>query len=225
MSPKADAVVLVSGGMDSLVCAALAKQKYKRVAFLHMSYGQRTAFKELECFNAIADFYQIPQNLRLILDVSFLKKIGASSLTDLSIDVSDYEEGQKEAPSSYVPFRNAHILSAAVSWAETLGAERIFIGANYEDSPGYPDCRPEYYEAFNRLIQVGSNLKNAKIETPVLRDTKKEIVEKALALKAPLELTWSCYKNEKLACAKCDSCALRLKGFKAAGAIDPISYQ
>lgn len=217
-------LVLVSGGMDSLVCAAVANQKHEKLAFLHLSYGQKTATKEKDCFDKIADYYKVDKELRKVVDMSFLSQIGGSSLTDDSMEVTEFEGDSDEIPSSYVPFRNAHILSIATSWAEVIGAKKIYIGANFEDSPGYPDCRPEYYEAFNELIKKGTAAGDISVETPVLMDKKKDIVKKAIDLKAPLELTWSCYKRSDVACGVCDSCALRLRGFKEAGEKDPIAY-
>jgi 7-cyano-7-deazaguanine synthase len=217
------AIVLVSGGMDSLVVAALACQEHEHVGFLHLNYGQKTAQKEFECFNKIADHYQIPNQLRKVIDMSFLSQIGGSSLTDTAIAVTDYKgDDDKEIPNSYVPFRNTHIIAMAVSWAEILGAKKIYIGANYEDSPGYPDCRPEYYQAYNELIKKGTKNQGITILTPIIMLKKKEIVEKAVQYQAPLEYTWSCYAKSDVPCGKCDSCALRIRGFKEAGQIDPI---
>ena len=217
-------LVLVSGGMDSLVCAAIANEKHEKLAFLHLSYGQKTSTKEKQCYEKIADFYHVDKSLRKTVDMGFLSQIGGSSLTDDSLEVSDFAGDSDAIPTSYVPFRNAHILSMAVSWAEVIGAKKIYIGANFEDSPGYPDCRPEYYEAFNKLIKAGTAAGNIEIVTPVLMDKKKDIVAKAKKLNAPLKLTWSCYKSEDMACGICDSCALRLRGFKEAGQQDPITY-
>ena len=218
------AIVLVSGGMDSVTVAAMAKEAGYDLAFLHLDYGQNTSRKEFDCFKNIASFYKIPTDKTLTVDMTFLKSIGGSSLTDERIEVSDYQGDSDIIPSSYVPFRNAHIISTAVSWAEVLGAQAIYIGANHEDSPGYPDCRPEYYQAFNQLIKVGTKAGNIHIETPILHMRKSEIIQMALKLKAPLELSWSCYAKEDLACGVCDSCALRLRGFKEAGVLDPIKY-
>lgn len=218
------AIVLVSGGMDSLVVTAMANQIHQKLAFLHLNYGQKTQQKELECFNQIADFYKVDQQNRKIIDMTFLNQIGGSSLTDSSIEVSKYEGDSNEIPSSYVPFRNTHILAMAVSWAEVMNAKSIYIGANYEDSPGYPDCRPSYYAAYNELIKQGTKHGDMVIETPIIMMKKREIVQKAIELKAPLELSWSCYAREDLACGECDSCALRLRGFKEAGIKDPIEY-
>ena len=226
------AIVLVSGGMDSLCVAAIAHKRHKQVAYLHLNYGQRTQKKELESFKKIASHYQVPSSMQKIVDMTFLKQIGGSSLTDLSLDVeqnssplSSEEEKDSLIPSSYVPFRNTHIIAMAVSWAEILGAKKIYIGANFEDSPGYPDCRPDYYHAYNELIRLGTKEGNIQIETPVLFMKKSEIVLKCFELNAPLELTWSCYTDEKIACGTCDSCVLRLRGFKEANKTDPLPYQ
>lgn len=219
------AIVLVSGGMDSLVCAGLALEKNQEVSFLHMNYGQKTSKKERQSFDEIADHYKIPEERRKIIDMAFLQQIGGSSLTDEAIQVKNYQGDSKLIPDSYVPFRNSIILSLAVSWAEAVGASKLYIGANYEDSPGYPDCRPSYYEAFNKLIQEGTKEGNIQILTPVILMKKKEIVLKGKELNVPFHLSWSCYKSSDKACGTCDSCALRLRGFKEAGIEDPIEYQ
>lgn len=218
------AIVLVSGGMDSLLVSAIAHEKHEQIAFLHMNYGQKTQTKEQECFENIADFYNIPNNLRKTMDMTFLRQIGGSSLTDDRIDVSKYEGDSEIIPSSYVPFRNTHIIAMAVSWAETLNAKKIYIGANEEDSPGYPDCRKEYYEAYNQLINIGTKDGDIEIVTPVLDMKKVDIVKSAISFKAPLNLTWSCYARSDKACGVCDSCALRLRGFKEANLEDPLVY-
>lgn len=226
MSKKSNelTVVLVSGGMDSLVTAAIANESYENLAFLHLNYGQRTEDKELQCFHEIADFYHVPQELRKVIDVSFLKQIGGSSLTDDSIDVKKYKGDSDEVPDSYVPFRNTHIVAMAVSWAEVIGAKKIFIGAVEEDSSGYPDCRPSYYEALNNLIKQGTKDGDISVVTPVIAMKKDEIVKKAVELKAPIASSWSCYERGDKACGVCDSCALRLRGFTRAGLEDPIEY-
>ena len=218
------AVVLVSGGMDSLVSAAIASDNHDQLAFLHLNYGQNTENKELECFEKIADFYNVDPAFRKIIDISFLKQIGGSSLTDEKIEVKKYHGDSEEIPDSYVPFRNTHIVSMAVSWSEIIGAKKIYIGAVEEDSSGYPDCRPSYYKALNNLIKEGTKEGDIEVITPVIHLKKYEIVRKALDLKAPLEFTWSCYAREDKACGECDSCALRLRGFQMAGAVDPIEY-
>lgn len=221
-SQRALAVVLSSGGMDSCVTTAVANLDY-RLALLHVSYGQRTEGRESQAFNALADFYQAER--RLICRLEHLRKIGGSSLTDPDIPVEAANLERKEVPSSYVPFRNAHFLSMAVSWAEVIGAGKIFIGAVAEDSSGYPDCRPEYYEVFNRLIRVGTKpVTSIEIVTPVIHMRKSEIVKRGVELVAPLQLTWSCYQRQDVACGICDSCALRLRAFQEAGLEDPIAY-
>lgn len=220
---KEIAVVAVSGGMDSCVTAAIANEKYQ-LAFAHINYGQRTEKRELKAFNDIADFYNVKE--RLVIDYTHLSKIGGSSLTDKSISVSKADLKNKAVPTSYVPFRNANILSACVSWAEVLKAASVFIGAVYEDSSGYPDCRPEFFSAFEKMIELGTKPDTKiKIETPVIHFSKAEIVRKGIELTAPLHLTWSCYQNEEIACGICDSCALRLRGFQQAGVEDPIPYK
>ena len=217
------AIVLVSGGMDSALTAAIASKKYHS-AFLHINYGQRTEKRELKAFQDIADYYKVKE--RLVADISHLKKIGGSSLTDKKIKVSLPDLLNKNTPSSYVPFRNANILAIAVSWAEVIKAERIFIGAVEEDSSGYPDCRKVFFDAYNNMIKYGTKKDfNIKIEAPLIYLSKKDIVLKSIRLKSPLHLTWSCYKSNDVACGECDSCALRLRGFRRAGKIDPIKYK
>jgi 7-cyano-7-deazaguanine synthase len=224
MSKSNLAIVLVSGGMDSCVTAAIAKGENERLAFLHISYGQRTERRERRAFNDIADFYNIEK--RLDVSIEYLAQIGGSSLTDEAIEVAEANLGSKEIPTSYVPFRNANMLSIATSWAEGLKANSIYIGAVAEDSSGYPDCRPVFYEAFQRAIDAGTKPDtNITIKTPIIHLSKAEIVRKGLESGAPLGLSWSCYRSEDLACGTCDSCALRLRGFKLAGAEDPIEYK
>ena len=224
MSNNSSAIILVSGGMDSCVTAAIAKSENDSIAFLHISYGQRTEQRERQAFNNIADFYAVEK--RLDVSIEYLAKIGGSSLTDATIEVTKADLESKEIPTSYVPFRNANMLSIATSWAEVLKANSIYIGAVAEDSSGYPDCRPEFYAAFERAIETGTKPEtNIKIKTPIIDLSKAEIVKKGLELGAPLQLSWSCYKSEDLACGVCDSCALRLRGFERAGETDPIKYQ
>lgn len=218
------AIALVSGGMDSCVTAAMAKEQGFELCMLHLNYGQRTEKRELKAFHDLADFYAVPAEQRLVSSIAHLAAIGGSSLTDASIPVSQADLDNTEIPSSYVPFRNAHILSVGVSWAEVLGAKRLFIGAVYEDSSGYPDCRPEYYAAFNEVIRLGTAAGDIRIETPIIHLTKEDIIRKGLELNAPLHLTWSCYQNEEAACGVCDSCALRLRGFQRVGLEDLIPY-
>jgi 7-cyano-7-deazaguanine synthase len=218
------AIVLVSGGMDSCVTAAIAKREADALAFLHISYGQRTERRERQAFNDIADFYGIEK--RLDVSIEYLARIGGSSLTDKSIEVTEADLESTEIPTSYVPFRNANMLSIATSWAEVLGAQRIYIGAVAEDSSGYPDCRPEFYEAFEKAIEKGTKPgTHIEIRTPIIHLSKADIVQKGINLDAPLQLSWSCYRSETLACGTCDSCALRLRGFERAGFRDPIAYQ
>ncbi len=222
MTKKKRAVVLASGGMDSCVTTAVAHQEYI-LSMLHLSYGQRTESRELRSFNDIAAFYGVTD--RLVISLEHLAKIGGSSLTDRSIPVSPANLSQSGIPSSYVPFRNASMLSVAVAWAEVLGASAVFIGAVEEDSSGYPDCRKEFYDAFRAVIAAGTK-PSTKIDliTPVIELSKAEIVLRGIALGAPFHLTWSCYQREDVACGVCDSCALRLRGFQRAGVEDPLPY-
>ncbi|MBI3948915.1 MAG: 7-cyano-7-deazaguanine synthase QueC [Acidobacteria bacterium] len=237
------AIVLVSGGMDSCVTAAIAAEQHE-LALLHVTYGQRTAARERKAFDDIADFYHVQK--RLVADISHLRAIGGSALTDERIPVptapdreswivnrgsshesriTNHESRITAIPVTYVPFRNTHLLAIAVSWAEVLRAQRIFIGAVAEDSSGYPDCRPEYYQAFNRLIEVGTKPEtHIEVITPIIHLPKSAIVQKGLALGAPLHLSWSCYQAEEEACGECESCALRMRAFRQAGVIDPIPY-
>jgi len=220
------AVVLLSGGMDSCVTAAIAKQTHP-IAVLHVSYGQRTEKRERRAFEEVADFYNVGD--RLVIRLDSLMKIGGSALTDERIAVPESGEAlaaRVAIPITYVPFRNAHFLSAAVSWAEVIGATAIFVGAVAEDSSGYPDCRPEYYRAFAELIRAGTRPETSiEIVTPVIAMRKSEIVRRGMELRAPLERTWSCYQFEDEACGVCDSCRLRLLAFAEAGVTDPIAYR
>jgi len=217
------AICLVSGGMDSCVTAAIANAENDRLAFLHISYGQRTEQRERCAFEQIAAYFKAVPSLSVSID--YLSKIGGSSLTDLRIPISTRGPEVPGIPTSYVPFRNAHLLSIATSWAEVIGARRIYIGAVAEDSSGYPDCRPEFYESFQRVIEVGTKPETEiKIRTPVIGMRKAEIVTRGLELGAPLHLTWSCYRESERACGTCDSCVLRLRAFSQAGISDPIPY-
>jgi 7-cyano-7-deazaguanine synthase len=215
------AVVLLSGGMDSCVCAALAARDYD-VAAVHISYGQRTEGREQRSFADICDRLKIKD--RLLVRNEALRAIGGSALTDRTIAVPESHAMGSDIPVTYVPFRNAHFLSVAVSWAEVLGAEKIYIGAVEQDSSGYPDCRPEYYQAFNAVIRRGTKEGRIEIVTPLIAMLKAEIVKLGLELNAPLDLTWSCYSREDRACGVCDSCVLRLRAFRDAGSADPIPY-
>jgi 7-cyano-7-deazaguanine synthase len=229
------AVVLVSGGMDSCVTAAMANERY-RLACLHVNYGQRTEARELRAFHELAEFYQAEK--RLVVSIEHLKVIGGSSLTDTSMAVPESGTAPfqldtphsalrtSSIPSTYVPFRNAHLLAIAVSWAEVIGANKIYIGAVEEDGSGYPDCREVFYQAFNKVIETGTKPDTrAEIITPLIHMNKSAIVKKGAELGAPLHLTWSCYQNSEKACGRCESCALRLKGFREAGVKDPIPYE
>ncbi len=215
--------MLVSGGMDSCVTAAMANHENAELAFLHISYGQRTEARERRAFDELADHFSVPK--RLDISIEYLAKIGGSSLTDENIAVTEADIESKDIPTSYVPFRNANMLSIATSWAEVIGASAIYIGAVSEDSSGYPDCRPEFYAAFQQTINTGTKPDtHIEIRTPIIDLTKAEIVQKGMELNAPLHLTWSCYRSEKFACGTCDSCSLRLRGFAQAGVKDPIGY-
>lgn len=219
---QTNSVILVSGGLDSCVTAANAIEIDTNVAFLHMNYGQITEERELKAFHDIADFYNIKK--RLVIDGRFLKEIGGSSLTDRKVKMDLDSIGK--IPNTYVPFRNGIILSIATAYAEVLGAKRLYIGAVWEDSSGYPDCRPEFFKAFNSIIETGTrDDTDLQIFTPLINMSKQQIVEEGIRREAPLHLTWSCYRESKIACGECESCRLRLKGFKLAGLEDPIEYK
>jgi 7-cyano-7-deazaguanine synthase len=225
------AVVLLSGGMDSCVSTAMARERHgaANIALLHAGYGQRTQSRERRAFEEIADFYDVRQ--RLVVQLEHFRAIGGSALTDQNMAVPENAldapaETGHAIPVTYVPFRNAHFLSVAVSWAEALAAGAIYIGAVAEDSSGYPDCRPEYYRVFQELIRVGTRPETEiEIMTPVIKLKKNEIIRKGLELGAPLDLTWSCYQNDDEACGLCDSCLLRLRAFAEAGVADPVRYR
>jgi len=223
LAGKPLSVVLLSGGMDSCVCAALAARDTEPVA-LHISYGQRTEDRERQAFENVCDHLGIRR--RLALRNEALRVIGGSALTDSGIAVPQAGEqiGQGDVPVTYVPFRNAHFLSAAVSWAEVMDASRIYIGAVEQDSSGYPDCRPAYYRAFNEVIKAGTREGKIEIVTPLIAMRKAEIVRLGIELGAPFDLTWSCYSRDDKACGVCESCVLRLRAFAEAGADDQIPY-
>jgi 7-cyano-7-deazaguanine synthase len=233
MAEQPKAIVLLSGGMDSCVCTAIARERHgdRNVALLHVGYGQRTQQRERRAFEEIADYYGVED--RLVVQLDHFRAIGGSALTDQRIAVPKNElgtpaaaTGEAEIPVTYVPFRNAHFLSVAVSWAEAMGAGAIYIGAVAEDSSGYPDCRPEYYRVFQELIRVGTRPETQiEIITPVIAMKKNEIIRRGMELRAPLQLTWSCYQGEEAACGTCDSCLLRLRAFGEAGVEDPIAYK
>lgn len=219
---KPGAIVLASGGMDSCVTTAIALQTHD-VSLLHLNYGQKTQARELRAFHEIADHYGILR--RMVVSMEHLARIGGSSLTDASMPVTAAAPDAPGIPTSYVPFRNANMLAVAVSWAEVIGATAIFIGAVEEDSSGYPDCRREFYDAFERAIDAGTKPETRiALLTPVITLSKSDIVARGIALDAPLHLTWSCYQRDDVACGVCDSCALRLRGFQRAGREDPIAY-
>ena len=218
---KSRAVVLLSGGMDSAVCASIAARDHDAAA-VHVSYGQRTELRERRAFEAICDRLGIRD--RLVVRNEALRAIGGSALTDEKIDVPESHSLGTGIPVTYVPFRNAHFLAVAVSWAEVLAAEKVYIGAVEPDSSGYPDCRPEYYRAFNEVVRAGTKEGSIKVVTPLIAMRKAEIVTLGLELGAPFDLTWSCYQREDRACGVCDSCVLRLRAFREAGAEDPIPY-
>lgn len=222
MTEKNLAVVLLSGGLDSCVTAALARQHY-HLAFFHGNYGQRTVHRELRSFRELVKFFQ--PRAAFEAELNFLGHIGGSSLTDSHLPVPEDAGEPPGLPSTYVPFRNTIIIAAAVAWAEVIGAGAIFVGANLIDSPEYPDCRPEYYQAYEKVIDLGTGPDtHITLQTPLIHLDKAGIVRLGLDLKAPLELTWSCYQNEERACGRCSSCRLRLKGFAEAGVKDPIPY-
>ncbi len=215
---------MVSGGLDSCVAAALARSEGFELAFLHVNYGQLTGNREMHAFNEIADHYQVRD--RLVAKITHLSKIGGSALTDSSISVPPGDLHRQDIPISYVPFRNAHLLSIATSWAEVLRAICIYIGAVEEDSSGYPDCRQSFFDAFNAVIREGTRPETSiQIVTPLIQLNKAAIIQKGVELEAPLHLTWSCYRDEELACGKCDSCLLRLRGFRNAGVTDSVPYR
>jgi len=242
MPEKPKSVVLLSGGMDSCVTAAIANETHG-LALLHASYGQRTEARERRAFDDIADFYGVAE--RLVVRLEHFTQIGGSALTDVrlavpvaqaSLPVPSAEQGEStarngcatkpEIPITYVPFRNAHFLSVAVSWAEVIGASAVFIGAVEEDSSGYPDCRPEYYRVFQELVRAGTRPEtNIEIVTPVIALRKSEIIRRGISLGAPLHLTWSCYQFGDVACGACESCRLRRRAFAEAGAVDPVPYR
>lgn len=221
------AVILLSGGMDSLTCAAIADNAGYDLQMLHLNYGQLTEEKELRAFSDIAKFYGVMRAQRLVVDISYLRQIGGSSLTDPNIQVTEANLDSNEIPSSVVPYRNASILSIAVSWSIVLQASKIYAGMVEEDSSGYRDCRGDFIDAFNRLIVEGTRPEtHLEVVTPIIHMKKSEIIKKAVELNAPLNLSWSCYQsNGPKACGHCDSCALRLRGFREAGIIDPIQYE
>ena len=223
MIKKDIAVVLLSGGMDSAVCAAITKSKGFDIATLHLNYGQKTQRKELECFHKLSDHFEAIS--RLVIDVTHFSLIGGSSLTDKNIQVEHAGQPKEGIPSSYVPFRNGNIIAIAASWAEIINAVSIVIGATQVDYSGYPDCREEFFDAMQKTINLGTKPETKiEIQTPILFNSKSDIVKIGMELTVPLELTWSCYSSEETACGICDSCVLRLNGFSDAQYQDTIHY-
>ncbi|MBK8727550.1 MAG: 7-cyano-7-deazaguanine synthase QueC [Holophagaceae bacterium] len=219
------AVISLSGGLDSCVTTALAREAGFDLALLHADYGQRTEARERRAFHEIGDFYRVPRARQLVISFENLRRIGGSALTDPAIPLPAGDLDRTGIPASYVPFRNAHLLSTAVSWAEVLGAGHIFVGFVEEDSSGYPDCREEFLQAFERAANLGTRPETRlTFHAPLIHLRKAEIVRRGLELGAPLHFSWSCYLDEEVACGACDSCLLRLRGFKEAGARDPIPY-
>jgi 7-cyano-7-deazaguanine synthase len=218
-------IALLSGGMDSLVMAQFVTRE-SELCLLHVNYGQRTESVELSCFHAIAQHLNVPVRHRLVADIGYLKRIGGSALTDERIDVPGAELDRQGVPITYVPFRNAHLVAIAVSWAEVIGAKNIYIGAVAADSSGYPDCRPEFYEAMNEAIRRGTKEEaGIVVKAPFLRLKKKDIVLMGKSMGVPFERSWSCYREGEKACGACDSCALRLRAFAEAGVADPLPYE
>jgi 7-cyano-7-deazaguanine synthase len=216
-------VIVLSGGMDSTLCMAIAKDMGYQLAALHLNYGQLTEKREEKAFLDICEFYKVEE--KIIVDTSFFKQIGGSGLTDKNVTIMDADLDNQTIPNTYVPFRNGNILAIAASWAEIIGAEAIFIGAVQQDSSGYPDCRKEFFDEFEKAINTGTKPEtHIKIMTPIINFTKGDIVRRSKELGSPLHLTWSCYRNSDTACGTCDSCALRLRGFQQEGFEDPIPY-
>ncbi len=219
------AVISLSGGLDSTVTAAIARSEGFELALLHADYGQRTEERERRAFTEVADHYGVPASRRLVVDFAGLRAIGGSALTDTTIALPEGDLARAGVPASYVPFRNAHLLSAATSWAEVIGAEAIFVGFVEEDSSGYPDCREAFLKSFEATANLGTKPEtHLAFRAPLIHCRKSEIVTRGLELKAPLHLSWSCYQGKDKACGRCDSCLLRLRGFKEAGVADPILY-
>lgn len=219
------AVVLLSGGMDSLTAAGMARREGFDLALIHFNYGQRTEEAELRAFRRIADWLEVPEGRRLVVHTNFFTQVGGSALTDRSLPVPEAHLGAGTIPTTYVPFRNAVLLSMAASWAETLGAKAVYYGAVSQDSSGYPDCRPAFVEAMNALVREGTRPETRlEVRAPLVHLTKAEIVKAAAEMGLPLDRSWSCYRRNDRACGTCDSCALRLRGFERAGIPDPIPY-
>lgn len=222
---SARAVVCLSGGLDSCVTAAVARDDGYRLCLCHVSYRQRTWRRELRAFRDIARFFDVPEEDQLVAELPHLGRIGGSSLTEEALPVPEGEPGSAGIPNTYVPFRNTQIIAVAVAWAEVLGAEAVYFGATEVDFSGYPDCRAAYFEAYQRLIDLGTRPETrVRLVTPLLRLSKADIVKRGHRLGAPLEATWSCYQREDVACGRCESCRLRLAAFREAGLTDPVAY-
>lgn len=221
------AVIALSGGMDSCVTAAVAQADGFELALLHADYGQRTETRERQAYADIADFFEVPAHRRLMISFDNLRRIGGSALTDPSIALPlDQDPHCGGVPASYVPFRNAHLLATATSWAEVLGASAIYVGFVEEDSSGYPDCTEAFLRSFEATANLGTRPETRlAFKAPLIHLRKAEIVTLGLGLEAPLYLSWSCYQSEDRACGHCDSCLLRLQGFREAGILDPIPYR
>lgn len=218
------AVVLLSGGLDSCVTTAIASKSH-RLALLHLDYRQTTQDRERRAFTEIATHFRVPQTHRLLVQADFLAQIGGSALTDRNLDIPDAEPDSSEIPITYVPFRNAHLLSLGVSWAEVLGATAVYIGSVEEDSSGYPDCTERFFREFGEAVSSGTRPQTEiRIETPIIHKRKSQIIQMGSDLGAPLHLSWSCYRREDEACGTCDSCMLRLQAFEEAGMPDPLPY-
>ncbi len=222
MIKQKKAIVLVSGGLDSCVCASIAQSEGYDLYFLNIRYGQRTQDKEYESFLKLSKYFNVKDSK--VVDISYLKEFGRSYLTDESLVEEKTIVSKQSVHNTFVPFRNANILSIAAAWAEVIEANAIYIGANYDDYTGYPDCRPEFFDAFNQLLDISLAYSDAKVIAPLVKMSKKEIVEKGYVLKSPFELTWSCYVNNDISCGVCSSCRLRLQGFEEAGLKDPLKY-
>ena len=218
------AVVLVSGGMDSATAAFEARERGYDLYFLHTSYGQNTEDREFECARKLAEHLDVADFLHV--ETGHLARIGASSLTDDELEVEDADLESEEVPDTYVPFRNANLLAMAVSYAEANDCDAVFVGAHSEDFSGYPDCRPSFFEAFQRVVDTGTRAETEiDVVAPFVEWSKTEIAERGLELGVPYELTWSCYREEEPSCGTCDACAYRLEAFRNAGASDPIEYR
>ena len=223
--PKPLGIALCSGGMDSLVMAEFVTRE-SELCLLHVNYGQRTEARELVCFHSIAEHLSVPHTRRLAVDISHLKEIGGSALTDERIGVPEADLRREGVPVTYVPFRNAHLVAIAVSWAEVIGARNVYIGAVEADSSGYPDCRPEFYAAMNEAIRLGTrDGSGIVVKAPFIGLLKKDIVLMGKSMGVPFERSWSCYREGEKACGTCDSCALRLRAFAEAGIEDPLPYE